>query len=467
MRIRSRRRRPHLLPPAVTMVRRLAIVLTGLFLLVMLVVAVVFAISPRAPLTPPPGAKLVELEAFFERLVTTENPPSVSISVVKGDSVVYQRSFGFADAPAAVRATPETRYRWWSLTKLLTAIAVLQLQEQGLLDLEDEVSTHLPFVKLTYRGEPAAPVKIIHLLNHSSGLRNLRFEVLQWTHVEGSTGPSAGAHLMDTIERYSRLRSTPGRRGYYSNYGYLVLGAIIEKVSNESYETYVATQVLAPLGMDHTSFELTDTTRTSTDPAAIGCHPIVDFQTLFLSGIRNVDDYVRSVDKGRIWLEPFHLEGNAFGGVIGPVSDAALLLRAFLNEGRVGDRPALSPETVRKMLSDGWVRAGSSSVAPVLHRRAGMQHGLGWWVFPSPDGDMYQHTGAGPGFATILQLYPKERLGIAVLANGTSLDREGIASRLYELFGVSEDVLGDEARHDLRQIDDLTHPEIDRHTRNR
>jgi CubicO group peptidase (beta-lactamase class C family) len=63
-----------------------------------------------------------------------------------------------------------------------------------------------------------------------------------------------------------------------------------------------------------------------------------------------------------------------------------------------------------------------------------MRHGLGWWVFPSPAGDMYQHTGAGPGFATIFRLYPKDSLGIAVLANGTSLDREGIADRLYDVF---------------------------------
>jgi len=63
-----------------------------------------------------------------------------------------------------------------------------------------------------------------------------------------------------------------------------------------------------------------------------------------------------------------------------------------------------------------------------------MKHSLGFWVFPSDDGERFEHTGAGLGFATLLRLYPRQRLTIALLANGTSLDREGIADRVYELF---------------------------------
>ena len=86
------------------------------------------------------------------------------------------------------------------------------------------------------------------------------------------------------------------------------------------------------------------------------------------------------------------------------------------------------------MLQGGRVRAGPSSVAPPYYRRAGMEHGLGFWVFPSQEGERYEHTGAGLGFATLFRLYPEDRLAIALLANGTSLDREGIADRLFELF---------------------------------
>ena len=96
--------------------------------------------------------------------------------------------------------------------------------------------------------------------------------------------------------------------------------------------------------------------------------------------------------------------------------------------------PCFRPETVRKFLEDGWIPAGFSSVAPYARRRAGMQHGYGWWVFPTPDGAMYEHTGTGPGHAAIARLYPEQEMGIVVLANATALDRQEIADRLYEAF---------------------------------
>ncbi len=431
MRKRSLRRSRHVVQPALLLMRRISLVLTGVLLLFALVAAILLALAPRAPETPEVVSSISDLEAFFERLVASENPPGISVAVVRGDDVVYQQSFGFADAPAGARATPDTVYRWWSLTKLLTAIAVVQLHEAGRLDLDDEVREHLPFFRVSYRGEEVASVRIEQLLNHSAGLRNLRFEVLRWTHLEGVAAQSANEHLAESFDEYAKLRAMPGTRGYYSNFGYLVLGALVEKVSAQSYEDYVSENILGPLGMERTGFDITDAMRTH---LAAGCHPIVDFQTMVLPAIGNLDAYVRDVDGGRIWFEPFYLDANAYGGAIGSVADATRLLRAFIQQGRLEGRPVLSPETVRTMLEDGWVRAGSSNVAPPVHRRAGMRHGLGWWVFPSPHGNMYQHTGAGPGFATIFRLYPEESLGIAVLANATSLDREGITDRLYDLF---------------------------------
>ena len=121
---------------------------------------------------------------------------------------------------------------------------------------------------------------------------------------------------------------------------------------------------------------------------------------------------------------------------MGSAADAGRLLRALLGEGSLKGHAILRQETTHLMLRQHRVRAGSSTVAPVNYRRAGMEHGLGFWVFPSTEGEgeRYEHTGAGLGFATLFRLYPDEGLGIALLANGTSLDREGIADRLHELF---------------------------------
>jgi CubicO group peptidase (beta-lactamase class C family) len=417
--------------------------MTAILLLFLLFGAVLLALAPRAPETPRRVDNVSEMEDFFAQLVASQNPPGLSVAVVRGDAVVYENSFGFADAPSGAPTTVDTVYRWWSLTKLLTAIGVLQLDEEGLIDIDDDVREYLPDFgrEMTFRGEPVAPIRIRQLLNHSSGLRNLRLEILRWTHLEGAGRRDPDELLAGALERYSRLRSTPGRRGYYSNLGYFVLGALIEKASGDSYEDYVRSNIVDPLGMELTGFEIDDDMRAH---LALASHPLIDFQTLFLPAIDNVDSYVKEIHDGQIWFKPFLLDVNSYGGAMGSVYDATKLLRALLNEGRLDGRAILSPVTVRRFLDDGWVRAGSSSVAPPSLRRQGMQHGMGFWVFPEGEGNtlelgrMHEHTGAGPGFATILRLYPGRNLGVAVLANGTSLDRRGIADLLATVFGEAE-----------------------------
>ena len=429
--MRVLRRRSFEPPRLLQTVRRIGIALTSVLLVFLLISVTLLALAPRRLETPAHISSTDELTAFLERLVATENPPGLSVAVVKDDELVYQRAFGFANGPESIEATPKSIYRWWSLTKILTAIAIFQLHERGQLDIEDEVRQYLPFFQTTFRGDEAPTVRLRHLLNHSSGLPNLRLEVLRWMHPEDAEGRGANELIAENFERFSRLRGSPGRRGRYSNFGYLLLGAVVEEVSGQSYEDYVVENILNPLGMNLTGFTIGEAMRPH---IAAGCHPLVNFQTIFLPAIRDVDAYVQEFENGRIWLAPFYLDANAYGGAMGPVTDATRLLRALLNEGTLEGRSVLAPETARMMLQEGRVRAGSSSVAPPYYRRAGMEHGLGFWVFPSQDGERYEHTGAGLGFATLFRIYPEDRLAIALLANGTSLDREGIADRLFELF---------------------------------
>ncbi|MDX1390078.1 MAG: serine hydrolase domain-containing protein, partial [Acidobacteriota bacterium] len=262
---------------------------------------------------------------------------------------------------------------------------------------------------------------------HSAGLGNLRLEVIRWTYPEHASGRDADELLAQNFPRFARLRATPGGRGRYSNFGYLLLGSVVERVSGKAYEDYVRDNILEPLGMELTGFTISDGMR---ERLASGCHPIVDFQTLFLPALDDVDAYVREVDEGRIWLAPFYLHANAYGGAMGPVTDASRLLQALMEDGG----GILEPRTVQTMLYEHRVRAGPSTVAPPYYRRAGMQHALGLWVFPSDDGERLEHTGAGLGFASLVRMYPRDRLTVALLANGTSLDREGIADRVYEIF---------------------------------
>ena len=145
------------------------------------------ALVPK-PLKPPQEvSSLAELETYLDDLTghNPDSPPGLSLVVVKDGESVYQKGFGLADGPRNVQATADTVYNQWSMVKPITAVAVLQLHEQGLLDIDDPVADYLPFFEVQYPSESSETITIRHLLNHSSGLRNNVPEILGWIHFDG------------------------------------------------------------------------------------------------------------------------------------------------------------------------------------------------------------------------------------------------------------------------------------------
>ena len=182
-------------------------------------------------------------------------------------------------------------------------------------------------------------------------------------HPEDGTGNNANELLAENFERFSRLRASPGRRGRYSNFGYLVLGAVVEKVSGQSYEDYVVENILNPLGMELTGFTIGEAMRPH---LAAGCHPLGHFQTSFLprSAI-STPTFGRS--RRPHLVGAFLSRRERLWWRHGTVTDATRLLRALLNEGTLEGRSVLAPETARMMLRGGRVsRWAEQRRAPVL-----------------------------------------------------------------------------------------------------
>ena len=107
-------------------IRRFGKIALGLFGLGITAVGVLFTFAPHPPATPKQVQEIAELEAHLEGLVASGNPPGLSIAVVKDGELVYHQAFGMADGPRGKRATVDTVYHWWSMTKIATAIAILQ-----------------------------------------------------------------------------------------------------------------------------------------------------------------------------------------------------------------------------------------------------------------------------------------------------------------------------------------------------
>lgn len=400
------------------LVVKTAIILGSIILVLGIIAGGYILLRPRPPEPPATVTSIAEAEAYVEALVDFGTPPGLSLVVVKKGVIVYSKAFGLADGPNQIPATPETVYKWWSTTKIATAIAILQLHERGQLNIDDPVVDYLPFFAVTYPSDSSEVVTIRHVLNHSSGMPDNFPEVVAWMHLEEEPPLDQTALLERVFPDYAELKFEPGDHAEYSNVGYMVLGAIIEAVSEQRYEEYIVEAILQPLGMINTNFIYTDEMLAH---AAVGSHPFISLESALLPFFYDdLDAYIRERADGKLWFNRFYADSNPPTGLIGPATDLARLLMAFQNQGELDGVHILTPETVALMINESHVASVDTGQtdAPV--------QGLGWHVY-EPEGRMYiAHGGGGPGFGSDMRLYPEEALGLIVFANDTTYDRAAI-----------------------------------------
>ena len=390
-------------------------------------------LAPRPPSVPDSMATAAELDQFLEDLVSSGSPPGVSLVVLKDGETVYNKGFGLADGPNRIPATPETVYHWYSVTKIVTAIAIMQLLEQGLIDLDDPVSDYLAFFNPEYPSASSVPVTVVNLLNHSAGVPDNLPAVFSWLHFEGEEAFDQTQFLRDKIARYDTLAFEPGSEAIYTNVGYMILGALIEQVTGQSYEQYVVDRVLDPLGMVNTRFEYTEAIRAN---EGVGMHPLADIQSPFLPIVRPPwpFDLIRDYADGQVWFNRFFFDSNPPTGLIGPAPEMARFLAAILNGGEFEGARILSQQSVETMLNERHVEAGkggqSASYTRIFDE---FVQGMGWKVVRDGGRLHLSHGGGGPGFSTLMRLYPDEDLGIVILVNGTNVENQEIADAVAKI----------------------------------
>lgn len=177
-------------------------------------------------------ATFTALEEFILEKMAETKLPGVSIALIDRGEVVYSRGFGFRDIERGLPATPRTLYGIGSVTKSFTCIALLQLQEQGRLRVDDPVDRYLP-LSVRPMGEA---VRIHHFMTHSSGIPALAYAEAVIRHSVGATDTFVPIGSYDDMLNFVNgaqawTYTRPGERWFYLNEGYVLLGAIIEKVS--------------------------------------------------------------------------------------------------------------------------------------------------------------------------------------------------------------------------------------------
>jgi len=383
--------------------------------LVLLIIggASLYVLAPHPPATPKQVKGLTELEAYLNLLVKSGSPPGLSMVVVKEGKIVYNNAFGYADQPRNIKATPNTVYHWWSMTKIPTAVAIMQLQEQGKVDIDEPVKKYLPWFDVIYPSAQDPVITIRNLLQHISGLPDTIPAMVGWVYYDDET-PNQTEIVKRQLPKFNKLKFKPGSKAVYSNLNYMVLGAVIESVSGQSYRAYIIQNILQPLDMSHTDFVYTPE---MANHEAAGTLPISHVYTALLPTILDPRELIRERQGKFLWLNRVYIDATPSTGLIGSAPDMARLIIAYLNLGSLDGKSILSPESISLL----------TNTKPIDG------HGLGWFVYESKNEHYLEHAGGGPGFATTMRLYPDTGLGIAILSNGTDLDREGLVDLFSQL----------------------------------
>src|SRR5690349_7470506 len=197
--------------------------------------------------TRPTDARMLHLaRAAVAEHMARYHVPGLSVAVTDGERLLYAEGFGYADLAARRRATANTRYLWFSMSKIATATVAMRLADHGLLDLDAPVHTLVP----GYRARSADQPVIRQLLNHTAGATNPL--PLRWVLPADAAEADVAAFTRRILAQHPRPRRPSGGPARYSNLGYLVLAEAITRAASEPFERHVRHALLQPAGMPGT-----------------------------------------------------------------------------------------------------------------------------------------------------------------------------------------------------------------------
>jgi CubicO group peptidase (beta-lactamase class C family) len=326
-------------------------------------------------------------ESLREWLAQT-GAPSVSIAVVNGGQLVYAKAYGLARIHPAVPATPQTRYDIYSATKQFTAAAILLLQQQGKLGLDDKVAGYFP--DLT----GADQITIRQILSHTAGYHEM------WPEDVVTLEKSKPISMADIAEKWGRqpLDFTPGSKWVYSNTNFMIAGAIAEKLSGKSLSALWQDGIFEPLHM---------TSAIGSDGPPLGSKDAAGY-TQYAGGPPEL-----AANPGAGWK-------SAAGGLAMTASDLARWDISLMN------RSLLAPQSYDALYASVKLNDGTDS-----HYSLGLGVYDGHQHFDLGHGrHTLEHGGGGPGYVSESRVWPNEKIAIVALTNSDWTNRDDIVDRV-------------------------------------
>ena len=315
----------------------------------------------------------------IQKRMQQEKVVGLSIALVDNQKLVWAEGFGYQNKEGNIKATDKSVYHLGSVTKVITATAIMQLVERGLIDLDKPVGEYIPEFHIKSRFKDIPPITVRTLLMHHSGLPGDRL-INQFTRKPHEPFSIVLEHYKNEYTSYP-----PDHVWAYCNLGYNLLGVIIERIGGLSYEDFIHENIFQPLSMNNTSV--------NKDQIPAAYHSKV---------------YRAKTNNG--YWQPYFRDRSA-GGLLSSVYEMSLFMRMVLNQGSLKEVEILQQESLDKMLT-----VQNADIPLDL----GFQIGLGWYLDRLCFRYAGRYCGHGGDFAaahTLMNLLPDHNLGVIVTAN--------------------------------------------------
>jgi CubicO group peptidase (beta-lactamase class C family) len=342
-----------------------------LFAFLILTVAFAASCSKSQELTP---TQIEQLRSQFRAYLAETGAPSVAVGVAKEGEILWEEGFGYADKDRKTPASAFTMYSVGSISKPMTATAVMMLAERGLIDLNKPANAYLAEPGIRPYAGNAEDATVKRVLHHTAGLP------MYWHFFDGEPARRPSPEQIE--QHFGILTSPPGDRYEYSNLGYSLLATIVERVSGKDFPEFVQEEIFEPLGLSRTAIFV--------EP------PEADSVAL---------RYIGNKDVSRFY--DYHLRGAS--AVYASVHDL-LRFGMFHLKNRLADQ--------KQIISRETIEAMQETTDPKLPRS---RYRIGWDVGERYGYNVVTHGGGMPGVRAMLLLVPPENIAVAVVSNGETI----------------------------------------------
>ena len=340
----------------------------------------------RTPTNRQPTPQTTEIDNLITFYMKIGHIPSLSTCIIKNTTVVWTQAYGISDIKNQKEATPATIYLAGSISKSITATALLQLYEQGKFNLDDDVNNYLPF-SLRNPNYPEEPITIRMLLAHQSSLKEtykslLHFFLIDYPYswLPEYLTPNGSIYNPNTWS----TTYAPGEDFYYANLGFELLGYIFEQLSNQTLENYCQDHIFTPLNMTNTSFHVTS----------------YAFQNLAVPYVWRLGRFIP--------FPHYDIGMTAAGGLRTNALDLSKFLIAHMNNGTYQNTSLLNQTTIQLMHTIQYPNNTDNTI----------KYGLGWAIIQDNTNTTIQgHSGGVFGGTAYMFYRTQDKTGVTYLLN--------------------------------------------------